>query len=52
MTIQCPICGKTEHLVCDDDLGKDGKFYSCHEHEGDCGSTFRVTLEGQYLDIF
>lgn len=52
MTIPCPICGKTEHLVCDTDLGEDGRFYSCREREGGCGSTFRITPEGECLDIF
>ncbi len=52
MTIQCPICGKTEHLVCNDCLGMEERFYSCREHVGGCGSTFRVTPDGECVDIF
>ena len=52
MTLTCPVCGKKEHLACDDDLGEEGMFYSCHEHRGGCGSTFRVTPNGECTDIF
>lgn len=48
----CPLCRKTESLVRDDDLGNDGRFYSCHEKRGGCGSTFRITPEGECTDIF
>jgi phage/plasmid primase-like uncharacterized protein len=52
MSLVCPVCGKKEHISCDDDLGEDGLFYSCSEHSGGCGSTFRVTLNGDCVDIF
>jgi hypothetical protein len=52
MTLICPVCGKKDHLACDDDLGEDGLFYSCHEHRGGCGSTFRITPNGECVDIF
>jgi len=52
MTHTCPVCGKKEHLVRDDDLGDEGMFYCCHEHRGGCGSTFRVTPNGECVDIF
>ena len=52
MTHTCPVCGKKDHLVCDDDLGDEGMFYSCHEHRGGCGSTFRITPNGECVDIF
>jgi hypothetical protein len=52
MTHNCPLCGKDHHLVCDDDLGEDGKFYSCQEPLGGCGSTFRITPAGECVDIF
>jgi hypothetical protein len=48
----CPVCGKKESLVCDADLGEDGFFYSCHEPYGGCGSTFRITPNDEYTDIF
>jgi hypothetical protein len=52
MTTQnCPLCGKIEHLVYDD-LGSEGMFYSCHEKQGGCGSTFRITPDGKCVDIF
>lgn len=52
MTHTCPVCGKKEYLVSDADLGEDGIFWSCHEHRGGCGSTFRVTPDGDCIDIF
>jgi hypothetical protein len=52
MTQCCPVCGKKDHLVCDEDLGDEGMFYSCHEHRGGCGSTFRIAPNGEYIDIF
>lgn len=52
MTVFCPLCGNNEHLVGDEDLGTDGMFYSCRGHEGGCGSTFRVTPDGECVDIF
>jgi hypothetical protein len=52
MTQTCPVCGKKEHLVRDDDLGDEGMFYCCHEHRGGCGSTFRITPNGECVDIF
>ena len=52
MTHLCPLCGKTEHLVSGDDLGDDGIFYSCHGPSGGCGSTFRITPDGECADIF
>ena len=52
MPVVCPLCGKAEHLICDDDLGEEGLFYSCHEHQGGCGSTFRITPSGDIVDIF
>jgi len=48
----CPVCGKSETLCCDDDLGEEGMFFSCHGHGGGCGSTFRITPDGNYHDIF
>lgn len=45
------IMRKKETLICDDDLGDEGMFYSCHEHRGGCGSTFRITPNGECLDI-
>jgi len=52
MTHTCPVCGKKDHLVCDDDLGDEGMFFSCHERRGGCGSTFRITPNGECVDIF
>ena len=52
MTHTCPVCGKKDHLVCDEDLGEEGMFYICHEQQGGCGSTFRVTPNGECIDIF
>jgi transposase-like protein len=51
MTQNCPLCGKKEHLV-SEDLKDEGSFYTCHEEQGGCGSTFRVTTEGECVDIF
>jgi len=51
MEQNCPLCGKTEHLICDN-LGEDGAFYSCQESRGGCGSTFRITPDGKCVDIF
>jgi hypothetical protein len=48
----CPVCGKSETLCCDDDLGVEGMFFSCYGPGGGCGSTFRITPDGTYHDIF
>jgi hypothetical protein len=48
----CPVCGKSETQSCDDDPGKEGMFFSCHEPGGGCGSTLRITPDGHYHDIF
>jgi hypothetical protein len=52
MTNTCPLCGRPDHLIGDDDMGEDGIFYSCHEQSGGCGATFRLTPDGKCVDLF
>src|SRR5208337_501187 len=52
MSHLCPVCGTSENVCCDDDLGEVGMFFSCRVTGGGCGSTFRITSDGHYHDIF
>jgi phage/plasmid primase-like uncharacterized protein len=49
--LACPVCNKTGTVVFHDDLGRDGRFCICSEPQG-CGSTFIMTPEGEFTDIF